>query len=152
MLELRRLILRGSLEIHVGDCMMLMCLLLRISWESDEFDKHLSEKRVYKEVTEDLTYRDQYSEGEILRCNPLWMISSLWEVLSEILCNVLSSMREKSEVKTLVPPSSSSYGGSWWISCKLLHDVVMICNERWQYFIDIYIQKVIIVWWWSYKR
>ena len=29
--ELRRLILRGSLEIHVGDCMMLMGLLLRIS-------------------------------------------------------------------------------------------------------------------------
>ena len=31
MLELRRLILRGSLEIHVGDCMMLMGLLLYIS-------------------------------------------------------------------------------------------------------------------------
>ena len=31
MLELRRLILRGSLEVHVGDCMMLMGLLLRIS-------------------------------------------------------------------------------------------------------------------------
>ena len=31
MLELRRLILRGSLEIHVGDYMMLMGLLLRIS-------------------------------------------------------------------------------------------------------------------------
>ena len=29
--ELRRLILRGSLEIHVGDYMMLMGLLLRIS-------------------------------------------------------------------------------------------------------------------------
>ena len=31
MLELRRLILRGSLEIYVGDCMILMGLLLRIS-------------------------------------------------------------------------------------------------------------------------
>ena len=31
MQELRRLILRGSLEIHVGDCMMFMGLLLRIS-------------------------------------------------------------------------------------------------------------------------
>ena len=29
--ELRRLILRGSLKIHVGDCMMFMDLLLRIS-------------------------------------------------------------------------------------------------------------------------
>ena len=31
MLELRRLILRGSLEIDVGDCMMLISLLLYIS-------------------------------------------------------------------------------------------------------------------------
>ena len=54
MLELRRLILRGSLEVHVGDCMMLMGLLLRISWGSDEFDKHPWEKRVFEEVTRGL--------------------------------------------------------------------------------------------------
>ena len=51
MLELRRLILRGSLEIHVGDCMMLMGLLLHISLGNDEFVKHPWEKRVFEEVT-----------------------------------------------------------------------------------------------------
>ena len=51
MLELRRLILRGSLEIHVVDYMTLMGLLLCISWGSDEFDKNPWEKRVSEEVT-----------------------------------------------------------------------------------------------------
>ena len=82
MLELRRLILRGSLEIHVGDYMMLMGLLLRISWGSDEFEKHPWERKVSEQVTRGPDIPDQYLEGEILRCDPLWMISSLWgEVL-----------------------------------------------------------------------
>ena len=55
---------------------------------------------------------------------------------------MLSFMREKSKVKILVPPSSSSYGASWWISCKLLDDGFMICNERGQSFIRKYKSKV----------
>ena len=39
--EPRRLILRGSLEIHVGDYMMLMGPLLLILGGSDEFDRIL---------------------------------------------------------------------------------------------------------------
>ena len=77
MLELRRLILRGSLEIHVGDYMMLMGLLLCISWGSDEFDKHPWEKRVFEEVT-----RGPNIPGSIFRGRNFEMQSLMDDIFS----------------------------------------------------------------------
>ena len=65
MLELKRLILRESIKIHVGDCMMLMGLLLRISRGSDEFDKHPWLKRVSEEVTRGPNFPGSMFRGRI---------------------------------------------------------------------------------------